>query len=251
MTPGNSFKWDAMFLFKSPLVEKSIKGTTDIKFEIVQNGSKIISTGFMVSTSEPDKDCALAAILEKANRVLDYLTAKHHVPIRCSLNNWGEVKPPGEVKEREASYKMGSAIFKEGFLNFLSIKPILENNLETKDIQLMRQLSHYRRGLENFVETPTDVITQIREFYMILEDEYTGTSSTILPKYSYIRHFLSHHEMKELDKKGKTLKAYMRALARFRQPYADYSKPELMGKIKEDLPSIKEEAEKIIDRKLK
>jgi hypothetical protein len=119
--------------------------------------------------------------------------------------------------------------------------------MQPKELQLMRQLSHYRRG----IEASDDIITQVREFYMILEDEYAGTSNLILPKYSYVRHFVSHSEMDEKDKKGRKLKSYAKATARFGQPYVDYSKPEIIEKIIKDLPVIKREAEEIISRKVK
>jgi hypothetical protein len=247
----NCFKWDALFLFPSPIEEKSVREIPDVRFEKTIHESKITLTGFTVSTSVTDKDRALSAISEKANRVLDYITAIHHIPIKCSLNNFGEVKPPGEPKTRESSVKICASIFKSGFINFLSIKSILENNMQPDDLQLMRQLSHYRRGLECFVETPEDIITQIREFYMILEDEYAGTGNNILSKYSYVRHFVSHYEMDKTGKAGKTPKSYTKAFSRFGQTYADYSKPALMEEIKKDLPNIKKEAEEIIQRKLK
>jgi len=242
----NCFKWDALFVFPKPIEEKSVKDTYGIKFEKETHNGRIKLTGFIVSTSETDKDRASADILIKANRVLDYMTAIHQFPIEASLNNWGEVKPLGESKTRETSIGIRASICKKGFLNFLSIKSILEDNMQPKDVQLMRELSHYRRG----VETPEDIITQIREFYMVLEDEYLR-SDPILHKYAYIRHFVSHYAMDKTNKRGNTLKSYDKAISHFGQDYADYSKPDLMKKIKEDLPGIKKEAEEIIGRKLK
>jgi hypothetical protein len=112
------YKWDALFIFPSPIEEKSVKELPYIKFEKATQESRIKLKGFIVSTSVADKDLALADILEKANRVLDYLTAIHQVPIECSLNNWGEVKPPDIPKTRETSIKMGSSVVSKEFLNF-------------------------------------------------------------------------------------------------------------------------------------
>jgi hypothetical protein len=241
------YKWDALFIFSSPIEEKSVKELPYIKFEKEIQDSKIKLKGFIVYTTEASKNLALIDLLEKANRVLDYMTAMHQVPIECSLNNWGEVKPPGLPKTRETGIPAGGNIISKEFLNFLSVKPSLEDRMQPNELQLMRQLSHYRRG----VDASEDIITQIREFYMVLEDEYAGTSNSILPRYSYIRHFVSHSEMDELDKQGRKLKSYDKATDKYGQHYVDYSKPEIIKRIIKDIPNIKNESEKIIGRKIR
>ena len=81
----NCYKWDALFLFLSRIEETSVKELPYIKFEKATQESKIELKGFIVFTSEADKDLASTDLLEKANRVLDYMTAMHMSSVKPTI----------------------------------------------------------------------------------------------------------------------------------------------------------------------
>ena len=102
----------------------------------------------------------------------------------------------------------------------------------------MRQLAHYRMGIES-----EDLTTKIQQFYQVAEDEYKNDDPFIL-KYNFVRHISSHPQ---LDRKA----AKEMAEKYFGKNYLDLSDPRDIEKLRGALGPIRAEAEKIIYSKLK
>ena len=173
--------WNALFVFQDPIEELSLKETNNIKFQKTELGGKIAVNGFLIYTPELSKEDAIIYAKEKANRVLDYMTALHGVPIECRFNNIGITVKPGECSTREANIAVKGNIIEQRIINLEPIKPILENKMAASDLQLMRQLSHFRRGLE----AEDDIVTQIREFFMVVEEEYGDQDNSFYDSRTY------------------------------------------------------------------
>lgn len=231
--------WNALFVFDTPLKELSLKETKSIKFQKKEIDGLIVIDSFLIYTPDLSKEDALIYVKEKANRVLDYMTALHDVPIECRFNNIGTTVKTGECSTCEA-YLVGNAnIIDRKLINFEPIKSILENKLSASELKLMRQLSHFRRGLE----AEDDIVTKIREFFMVVEDEYVDQDNSFYNKYSYVRHFICHPELEEEGAKEK-------ARSSFRKTYFDPSDPRTIKKLEKDLKEIKKEATRIITSKV-
>lgn len=231
--------WNALFVFRKPLEELSFKETANIKFQIEELNGKIIINSFIIYTPVMSKEDAIIYVNERANRVLDYMTALHNIPIECNFNNIGTTVKPGECSTREAYLGINANVIKKTVINFESIRPIMENKMGASELQLMRQLSHFRRGLE----AKDDIVTQIREFFMVVEDEYADHDNSFDDKYSYIRHFVCHSELDLEDAKKKAMRA-------FRKTYFDPSDPQTVKRLEKDLKGIKEEAFRILYNKM-
>ena len=163
-------RWKAVFSFSSPFLEKSIKTKIEgIEFEIEFDTEKVeegtIFKGFSIFTPILTRKKASDCVREKANRIFDYISAIHNYPIEGYLSSMVEVKPEGEVKKGYVEFSSDAILHKPEALDFNedSFKSILQNT----DEKLMRQLAHFRRGLKT-----EDVITKIREFYLICEDQH-------------------------------------------------------------------------------
>lgn len=239
MNSSERCQWEAVFGFCSPIGEKSIAKIEGIEFEIEFDtekvGEGIILKGFSIITPTLAKQEASLFVWEKANRIFDYLSAIHKYSIEGDLSNMVEVKPEGEVKTGYLESKVGLTIHEPEALDFNkdSIKRVLQNN----DEKLMRQLSRFRRGLET-----DDVITKIREFYLISEDEYPP-KHPFRKKYKYARHLQSHAKM---DRKNSIKKAK----DQLEKNYMDPSDPKAMEAIKRDSKIIEKEAREIINRNI-
>ena len=239
MNSSERCQWEAVFGFCSPIGEKSIAKIEGIEFEIEFDtekvGEGIILKGFSIITPSLAKQEAALFVWEKANRIFDYLSAIHNYSIEGDLSNMVEVKPEGEVKTGYLETTVGVTIHKPEALDFNkdSIKRVLQNN----DEKLVRQLSHFRRGLKT-----DDVITKIREFYLISEDEYPP-EHPFRKKYKYVRHLQSHAKM---DRKNSIKKAK----DQLGKNYMDPSDPKAMGAIKRDSKIIEKEAREIINRNI-
>lgn len=225
-------KWEVVFTFPKPIEENSAKDIEYIKFQKEdERDGKIILSGFSVITPTLCRDEAELYAKEKANRILDYMSAIHGVPIKCSLNSIGEFRPPGELRTRETYVKINSNVNKPCYVDFTELRRIITG----QNLQLMRQLSHYRRGLE----AEDDTVAQIREYYMVVEDEYDDPNHDFIKTHSHIRHFVSHFELPKPNAKKKAETSYG-------QNYNDLSDPKISILLKKDLVAIKEKARDII-----
>ena len=239
MNSSERCQWEAVFGFCPPIGEKSIAKIEGIKFEIEFDtekvGEGIILKGFSIITPTLAKQEASLFVWEKANRIFDYLSAIHNYSIEGYLSKMVEVQPEGEVKTGYVESTVGLTIRESEALDFNkdSIKRVLQNN----DEKLVRQLSHFRRGLET-----DDVITEIREFYLICEDEYPP-EHPFIKKYKYARNLQSHAKM---DRKNSIKKAK----DQLEKNYMDPSDPKAMEAIKRDSKIIEKEAREIINRNI-
>lgn len=227
--------WEAEIRFFGPLSEKSIKEIDDLSFDIETRESNIVLKGFVVKTPPMGADDAFLYAQEIANRVFDYLSAIHGYHITGYLSNITEIKPKGEKKTGIAPSKFHSIKHKAMDLDFSEIEAILNK----KDIKLMRQLAHYRMGLESRY-----LVTKIQQFYQVVEDEY-GDENQFIKDNRWVRHIVNHNELN----KGKD--AREKAEAVFGKNYLDLSDPKDIERLKEALGPIQTEAEKIINSKLK
>ena len=239
MNSSERCQWEAVFGFCPPIGEKSIAKIEGIKFEIEFDtekvGEGIILKGFSIITPTLAKQEASLFVWEKANRIFDYLSAIHNYSIEGYLSKMVEVQPEGEVKTGYVESTVGLTIRESEALDFNkdSIKRVLQNN----DEKLVRQLSHFRRGLET-----DDVITEIREFYLICEDEYPP-EHPFIKKYKYARNLQSHAKM---DRKNSIKKAK----DQLEKNYMDPSDPKAMEAIKRDSKIIEKDARGIINRNI-
>lgn len=238
MNDSKKSKWEAHFTFQSNIYEKSITPVKDLYFEINLDTEKVDEgihfKGFSIITPILTIKEAKSFAQEKANRILDYMSAIHNYSIEASFNLISEIKPPGELKLVESTFTINGILYKSIDLNLNDES--LKNLLGGKNVKLMKQLSHYRRGLKT-----DDIINKIRDFYLIIEDDYP-TNHPFRKKYSYIRHLQSH---------PRTIKRARKfALRLLGKDYMDPSNPNDLEKIKTDAEAIKREAKKIIDSNL-
>ena len=226
--------WEAKIQFFGPILEESIKEINGITFEIETKDSGIILKGFTVKTPSMSADDAFLYAQEIADRIFDYLSANHGYHIKGYLSNITEIKPKGEKKKGIATLAVDMILHKPKKLDFSEIEPLLKK----KDVKLMRQLAHYRMGLESI-----DLVTKVQQFYQVAEDEYKKDNPFIV-KYFFVRHILSHPQ---LDSKA----AKEAAEKYFGKNYIDLSDPRDLERLKDALVPIRAEAKKIIDSKLK
>ena len=240
MNSSEGCRWEAVFSFSSPFLEKSMKTKIEgIVFEIEFDTEKVeegtIFKGFSIFTPILTRKKASDFVRKKANRIFDYISAIHNYSIEGYLSHMVEVKPEGELKTVYKEFQVDAILHKPEALDFNedSFKSILLNN----DEKLVRQLAHFRRGLKT-----EDVITKIREFYLICEDEYPKKHH-FLEEYKYVRHLLSHAEMIFNN-------SIIKAKNLLGKKYMDPSDPRDMKAIKGDSKIIESEARKIINSKI-
>lgn len=241
MNNSERCQWKAVFRFPLHIREKNIAKFEGIEFKIAFDTEKvregIILKGFSIITPTLTRQEAFHFVREKANRIFDYISAIHNYSIEGYLSNMVEVKTEVEVKTGYAEFSADAILHKPEDLDFNkdSVKSVLQNN----DEKLMRQLSHFRRGLKT-----DDVITKIREFYLIIEDEYP-LKHPFREGYKYVRHLQSHAEMDRLNSIDTK-----KAITLLGKKYMDPSNPKDMEAIKRDLKIIEREARKIINSKI-
>jgi len=165
------------------LTEEGTNGSANIdgiQFIFDPSDGSLKLTGFVLKIEASSEDEAKSGTQIKANRILDFLTGIHRIPISAHLANYKT--PDGKLMvEIENAFKWNQINYEDLDLSLVS------NMIKSNNIKLMRQLSHYRMGLR----ASDDVITQIREFYIIIEDE-EGKDSSFLSEYKGIRDFVSH-----------------------------------------------------------
>lgn len=227
--------WEAKIQFFGPILEESIKEPDGITFDIETRESGIILKGFTVLTPPMSADDAFLYAQEIANRIFDYLSAIHGYHIKGYLSNITEIKPKGEKKTGMAQIAASAIIHKAMKLDFGEIEPLLKK----KDTKLMRQLAHYRMGLES-----SDLVTKVQQFYQVAEDEYDD-KNPFIEQNKWVRHIISHNVLDKSKTARKKAEDY------FGKNYIDLSDPEDIKKLQKALGPIQAEAKKIIDSKLK
>lgn len=227
--------WNAKFKLSWSILENSIKDTDETISEtrINEIGSKFL-TGFSLSIPPSSADEAFRIAIEKGNRVADYLGSIHHLPVQADLCNITEIKPKGETKIGIASVKISGNIHQPVDLDFANIKKLLVHD----DPKIPRQLAHYNSGLRS-----SDPINQFREFYLVLEDEYSKNNPSYLEKYRFIRHALNHPELNKPIKQ--------KLWDEIRAFHIDPSSPDAQKLVEENLRNLKDDARLIINEILK
>jgi hypothetical protein len=186
--------------------------------------------GFTLFIPPAPAEQALIIAIEKANRVADWLSNIHNLPVEAYLLNITEIKPQGVSRSGIAQISASANLHRSVDLNFAGIERLLANN----DVKALRQLAHYRAGLRY----SSDPINQFREFYLVLEDYY-GKNDANLKKYKYVRHALNHPEL-DLPSFAKQL------LSDIGVNYIDPSSIEAKKLVEDKLLSLKQDAFKII-----
>jgi hypothetical protein len=231
-----SLGWNANFNLSWDILEYSIKDTDGIISNVRTNelGSKFL-TGFSLSIPQSSAEEALIIAVEKGNRVADYLSSIHRLPVQAYLLNITEIRPKGEAKTGIATVKMSGNVHQPVDLDFANIKKLLA----CSNRKILRQLAHYNMGLR----CSSDPINQFREFYLVLEDTYDKGHSH-LKKYSYIRHALNHPELDYPQFASKLLHEIGVA-------HIDPSSPKAKELVEQNLRDLKHDAAKIISDILK
>ena len=155
----------------------------------------------------------------------------HRIPISASLANF---KTPEGIMMVKSDVKIKWDGISAEDLDL----SLVDNMIRCNDIKLMRQLSHYHMGLR----ASDDVITQIREFYMIIDDEGEKYAS-FLSDYKGIRDFVSHPKIDNPY-------ALMPNGTSFEKNYLDLSIPEATKELEKYARSLEAKAEEIIISKL-
>lgn len=235
MNSSGKSKWEVVFNFSSPILEKSISDFEDFILDTEKVDEGIHFKGFSIITNALTIQEAFFYAQGKANRFFDYLSAVHKYPVECHMSTMIEVKPKGEVRTGFAFVTGKCVIHRPEILDFSkdNAKKILQNS----DDKLVRQFSHYRRALKT-----DDIIEKIREYWLIIEDEY-GKNHPFILNHLYIRHLVNHTELTRPNHENK-------AKNLLNKNYLDTSNPQDLDIIKNDFMLIQKEAKEIIDGKI-
>ena len=172
-----------------------------------------------------------------ANRCADIISSMIGTGVSFSFKQITELpETPGQF-EKTTFFQIGyQTSFRLEVIDMtkFSILEVFSN----KNAKLARQLSHYRRALLS-----SDPINQIKEFYLVIEDEY-GRNDNRTKEFRYLRNLLSHSELE-----NKASKSY--AISTTGKPYFDPSAPKDLELLIAHIPKIKSVAETIIKGKLK
>lgn len=228
-------KWKAVFrIVPDGVVVAGVKDIPEIRL-ITQEGNNKRVTSIEIAT--PDLSFVDAVAYSKliANRCVDLISYIVGRGVSCSLTQITEIGPLGIVKEGHAFWNLDTLLATPQYIDITTAS--FSDVLQNKKAELARQLSHYRRGIAS-----SDIIEQIREFYQIIEDEYPKNHQFI-EKHRYVRHLVSHAELKEPHSKQEATKL-------IGKPYLDPSAPEDIDALRSHLGEIKHEAELIIKSKI-
>lgn len=231
--------WEMIYNLKSPIQELAIKGHEKIEgFKIISEESsgsvKLIGFVLLVEAFSDNEAKEISQL--KANRVYDYLTSIHNVPINGYLAYYRESKQESYSTESDVKIKWDQLTAKRVDLS------VVEKMTKWGEIKLMRQLSHYRIGLK----ASDDIVTQIREFYLIVEDEYGDERHPkhgFLSRYKGIRDLVYHPKINNPDS------SFPDGMP-FAANYLDLSNPKAIEELRTYAQMIKKEANKIIESKI-
>jgi len=228
-------KWQAVFkIVPAGVAVTDVKDLPEVRLITGVGNNKYITS---IEITTPDLSFVEAVTYSKlmANRCIDIISYIVGHGVSYSLGQITEIGPSGTVKEGHAFCGVDTLLARPQNVDITraSFSDVLQN----KNSKLARQLSHYRRGIAS-----PDIIEQIREFYLVLEDEYPS-NHPFLQKYRYVRNLVSHAE---LD----TERSVEEAKKIVGKAYLDPSAPEDMDALQTHLNEIKYEAERVIKSKI-
>jgi hypothetical protein len=233
---NNICKWKAVFkLVPERIGVSQVKDLPDVKLltDVIGNNRYITS----IEITTPDSSFVDAINYSKliANRCVDMISYIVGFGVSCSLSQINEIGPPGTVKTGAVFCTIDAVLSKMQNVDITTTS--FSNALQNRDRKLVRQLSHYRLGLLS-----SDIVEKIREFYQVLEDEYTKNHPSI-EKYKYVRHLVSHPELTKSRSKEEAEKIVGKS-------YFDPSAPEDICALERHLEEIKNNAEQLIKSKI-
>lgn len=236
MNSSGRCQWKAVFRFHPHGIhEKSISETEGIEFDTEKTEGGICLKGFSLTTPHLTMKESLHFVWEKANRIFDYMSAIHNRSIEGRLDRIIRMGAEGEVRTGYVNCSADLILHRPVDLDFN--KDSATSVLQNSDKQFMRQLSHFRRGLET-----NNTVTKVREFYLIIEDQYPP-DHVFIQDYSYVRHLQNHPELTR-SKHAKKAKKLIEKI------HMDPSDPKDMEAIRKPLKEIETEAKRIINGKL-
>jgi len=228
--------WFAKFELSWNILEYSVSDVTGVTSDIKKNESgDVFLKGFSVQIPPSSQEEATTIALEKGNRISDYLSSIHRLPVEAYLLSINEIRPAGENKTGYSTFTLDAPTHQPVHLNWADVEEVIGCG----DAKLLRQLAHYRMGLRY----SQDPINQLREFYLVLEDEYEKGHPSLIP-YGYVRNALFHPE---LDYPNQIKKL----LSDIGEKSIDPSSPKAMALVKSKVKPLKEDAEKVISNILK
>lgn len=232
-TREGSQGWKANFRLSRDILVNSITDTDGIRSNVRtdDHGNKFLM-GFTLSIPPESSEQALIIAKEKGNKVADWLSCIHNLPVEAFLLDMTETRPHGMVRVLLNGLNFGCGFHepKSIDLDFIGIERLFENN----DVKALRQIAHYRVGLRY----SSDPINQFREFYLVIEDQY-DKNDPLLRQYNYVRHALNHPDL-NYPSFAKQL------LSDLKVNYIDPSSPEAKRLVEDKLRSLKQEATLII-----
>jgi len=231
-----SMGWTARFELSWEINEDSVNDVPGITSEVrISDSGSVFLKGFNLQIPPSSKEEAVIIALEKSNRISDYLSSIHRLPVEAYLLSITEIGSAGEAKAGYAELKTGAAIHKSVNLDWADIKKVIESG----DTKLLRQLAHYRAGLRY----SQDPINQLREFYLVLEDEYGKDHPSLVP-YRYVRNALCHPELSV----GNQIKKLLNDIG---ETSIDPSSQAALDLVKMKVEPLKKEAEFVVAKIIK
>lgn len=225
-------KWKAIFkLTPERIGVAQVKDIPEVRLVAETIGNNTFITSIEITTSDMSFVDAVNYSNKIANRCVDFISSLVGYGASCSLGQINEIGPPRTVKEEATSF--GADCVLSRLQNVDITTSSFSNALHDKDTKLTRQLSHYRRGLAS-----SDVIEKTREFYLVLEDEYSE-NHPFRQKYRYVRHLVSHADLTDPHSAEEAKRIVGKS-------YLDPSVPEDMRALEKHLDEIKNEAERVI-----
>ncbi len=186
MSQEKILKWQASFNIKPPLALGEIKNPTNFKIIKENDRPDAKAIGLEVTIDEPTEEKATTSAINIANTVAACLTFLKGVPVKAHLSSIANLS---SSKPSTQFIFIGSRFVLDASQDVdFTTNPIREL-LSGQNIKLHRQLAHYQRALET-----EDIITKIREFYQVVEDEYPSDHSFI-QAHIWARHLVSHPEL--------------------------------------------------------
>jgi hypothetical protein len=233
--PVKKCKWNAIFNLEPRIIVAKVKSLPDVKLLTVLNGTSTFITEIEITAPELSFIEATKYSEEKANRCADIISFTTGFSVSCTLRQINEVGTAGTVKTGAATYGVAATFYRPQEVNITT--PKFSNILHYKDEKLARQLSHFRKGISS-----SDMVQKIREFYQVVEDEYSK-HHPFIEKYKYVRDLVSHPEMTFNRSKAEAKKIVGKE-------YFDPSSPQDMAALEIHLEQIEGEAERIIKSKI-
>jgi hypothetical protein len=228
-------KWKAVFkIVPDGVVVADVKDLPEVRL-VTQVGNNKYITSIEITTSDLSFVDAIAYSELLANRCVDLISYIVGRGVSCSLTQIIETGPPGIVREGHAFMTLDTLLAKPQYVDITTAS--FSDVLQNRNQKLARQLSHYRRGIAS-----SDIIEQIREFYLVLEDEYPDNHPS-LQRYRYVRNLVSHAEVTNPRSEEEARRIVGKT-------YIDPSAPQDLAVLRNHLNEIKCEAERVVKSKV-